>query len=66
MVRRLYLWSLLLSSIDTNNYSNFEALPFLIRSELLLFPLVPLLLTYVVSLLGFNMSKTVLIMYFGQ
>jgi len=46
-------------------YLGLNALPFLIRSELLLFPLIPLLLTYIVSLLGFNISKAVLAVYFG-
>jgi len=46
-------------------YLGVNALPFLIRSELLLFPLVPLILLYVVSLLGFNVSSAVLNMYFG-
>jgi len=46
-------------------YLGVNALPFLIRSELLLFPLVPLILLYVVSLLGFNVSSAALKLYFG-
>ena len=41
------------------------ALPFLIRTELLLSPLLPLFAAYVVSLLGFNVAKHVLTIYFG-
>lgn len=41
------------------------ALPFLIRTELLLSPLLPLFASYVVSLLGFNVAKHVLPFYFG-
>lgn len=41
------------------------ALPFLIRSELLLFPIVILFGMWVVSLLGFNVAKGVLGSYFG-
>jgi hypothetical protein len=43
-----------------------SALPFLIRSELLLAPLLPLFAAYVVSLLGFNVAKFVLPLYFGS
>jgi len=46
-------------------YLGLNALPFLIRSELLLFPLLPLFAGYVVSLLGFNIAKRVLALYFG-
>jgi hypothetical protein len=42
------------------------ALPFLIRSELLLAPLLPLFMSYVLSLLGFNVAKHVLHAYFGS
>ena len=41
-----------------------NALPFLVRSELLLAPLIPLFGAYVVSLLGFNTAKHVLDLYF--
>ena len=41
------------------------ALPFLIRTELLLAPLLPLFAAYIVSLLGFNVAKHVLPFYFG-
>jgi len=47
-------------------YLGLNALPFLIRSEILLAPLLPLLMTYVVSLLGFNVAKHVLLVYFGS
>jgi hypothetical protein len=40
------------------------ALPFLIRTELLLAPLLPLFVGYVVSLLGFGVAKHVLSLYF--
>lgn len=39
------------------------ALPFLIRTELLLAPLLPLLVGYIVSLLGFNVGRRVLSAY---
>lgn len=46
--------------------NNLAALPFLIRSELLLAPLLLLFAAYVVSLLGFNVAKHVLPVYFGS
>lgn len=46
--------------------SSVLALPFLIRSELLLAPLLPLFAAYIVSLLGFNVAKHVLPLYFGS
>ncbi|KAH9814327.1 UNC-50 [Melampsora americana] len=46
-------------------YLGYNALPFLIRSELLLFPIVLFLTLYVVSLLGFNLSKHLLEAYFS-
>ncbi|KAK0449637.1 UNC-50 family-domain-containing protein [Desarmillaria tabescens] len=42
------------------------ALPFLVRSELLLSPLLPLFTAYIISLLGFNVAKHVLAIYFGS
>ncbi|KAF9527433.1 UNC-50 [Crepidotus variabilis] len=45
-------------------YLGFNALPFLVRSELLLAPLVPLLGAYIASLLGFNIPQHVLGSYF--
>ncbi|KAI4523445.1 UNC-50 [Schizophyllum commune] len=45
-------------------YLGLNALPFLVRSELLLAPLIPLFGAYVVSLLGFNTAKHVLDLYF--
>jgi len=47
-------------------YLGLNALPFLIRSELLLAPLLPLFMAYVISLLGFNVAKHVLPVYFGS
>ncbi|THU96241.1 UNC-50 [Dendrothele bispora CBS 962.96] len=47
-------------------YLGLSALPFLIRSELLLSPLLPLFTAYIVSLLGFNVAKHVLAVYFGS
>ncbi|KAF6757639.1 UNC-50 [Ephemerocybe angulata] len=45
-------------------YLGFNALPFLIRTQLLLSPLLPLFTAYVVSLLGFNVAKHALAVYF--
>ncbi|KAF8237381.1 UNC-50 [Tricholoma matsutake] len=45
-------------------YLGLNALPFLIRSELLLSPLLPLFTAYIISLLGFNVAKHVLGVYF--
>ena len=42
------------------------ALPFLIRTELLLSPLLPLFTGYILTLLGFNVAKHVLEAYFGS
>ncbi|KAG2120404.1 UNC-50 [Suillus discolor] len=47
-------------------YLGLSALPFLIRSEILLAPLLPLFASYVVSLLGFHVAKHVLSVYFGS
>lgn len=47
-------------------YLGLNALPFLVRSELLLSPLLPLSVGYVISLLGFNVAKGALRLYFGQ
>ncbi|KIP11852.1 hypothetical protein PHLGIDRAFT_62907 [Phlebiopsis gigantea 11061_1 CR5-6] len=47
-------------------YLGLNALPFLIRSELLLAPLLPLFIGYIISLLGFNVAKHVLELYFGS
>lgn len=44
----------------------YNALPFLIRSELLLFPVALLFAFYIVSLLGFNVSHVVLEGLFGR
>lgn len=59
----LYLASLAQYTYIT--YLGFNALPFLVRSELLLFPLLPLFVGYLISLLGFNVSKHVLGAYFS-
>ncbi|KAF4616936.1 hypothetical protein D9613_008704 [Agrocybe pediades] len=45
-------------------YLGLNALPFLVRSELLLSPLLPLFTAYIVSLLGFNVAQHVLPAYF--
>ncbi|KAI6001604.1 UNC-50 [Pisolithus orientalis] len=45
-------------------YLGLSALPFLIRAEILLSPLLPLFASYVVSLLGFNVASHVLQAYF--
>ncbi|KAI8444646.1 UNC-50 [Phakopsora pachyrhizi] len=45
-------------------YLGYNALPFLIRSESLLLPILPFLILYVISLLGFNISKNFLDIYF--
>ncbi|EPT05753.1 hypothetical protein FOMPIDRAFT_1111164 [Fomitopsis schrenkii] len=47
-------------------YLGLNALPFLVRTEILLAPLLPLLTGYILSLLGFNIAKHVLPMYFGS
>ncbi|KAL4259004.1 unc-50 family protein [Pleurotus pulmonarius] len=47
-------------------YLGLSALPFLVRSELLLSPLLPLFTGYIVSLVGFNVAKHVLQAYFGS
>ncbi|KAH7105102.1 UNC-50-like protein [Auriculariales sp. MPI-PUGE-AT-0066] len=46
-------------------YLGLNALPFLQRTEALLFPLLPIFVGYVLSLLGFNVAKQVLAVYFG-
>jgi hypothetical protein len=46
------------------HFTRFPALPFLVRSELLLAPLLPLLAAYIASLLGFNVAQHVLAAYF--
>ncbi|OSX63754.1 hypothetical protein POSPLADRAFT_1139493, partial [Postia placenta MAD-698-R-SB12] len=47
-------------------YLGLNALPFLVRTDLLLAPLLPLFTGYILSLLGFNIAKHVLPMYFGS
>ncbi|KAL4073686.1 UNC-50 [Scleroderma yunnanense] len=47
-------------------YLGLSALPFLIRAEILLSPLLPLFASYVVSLLGFNVASHVLQAYFSS
>ncbi|KAJ6616502.1 UNC-50 [Mycena sp. CBHHK59/15] len=46
-------------------YLGLSALPFLTHTTLLLAPLLPLFTAYVVSLLGFNVARWVLGVYFG-
>lgn len=50
--------------LTVSNLGSLTALPFLVRSRLMLFPLLPFLISYVVSLLGFNISRYVLALYF--
>ncbi|KAH7882325.1 UNC-50 [Phlebopus sp. FC_14] len=45
-------------------YLGLSALPFLIRAEILLSPLLPLFASYIMSLLGFNIANHVLHAYF--
>ncbi|CAK9780964.1 unnamed protein product [Cutaneotrichosporon oleaginosum] len=47
-------------------YLGYAALPFVARSELFLAPLLPLLGGYLLSLLGFNIVRTALELYFGE
>jgi len=47
-------------------YLGYAALPFVARSELLLSPLLPIFGGYLLSLLGFNIPRHVLELYFGQ
>ena len=51
------------SVVNELTYCVTTALPFLIRTELLLAPLLPLLVGYIVSLLGFNVGRRVLSAY---
>jgi hypothetical protein len=46
-------------------YLGLSALPFLTHTTLLLTPLLPLFVAYVLSLLGFNVASWVLGVYFG-
>jgi len=45
-------------------YLGYNALPFLVRTETFLFPMIPLLLAFVGSLFGFNVAQAVLAWYF--
>ncbi|TFK41449.1 UNC-50 [Crucibulum laeve] len=45
-------------------YLGLNALPFLVRTELLLSPLLPLFVAYIISLVGFNAAKYLLAAYF--
>ncbi|PWN46607.1 UNC-50 [Violaceomyces palustris] len=47
-------------------YLGYNALPFLQRTELLLFPVLLLICFYIVSLLGFNCTRHFLSAYFGS
>ncbi|KAK4685977.1 hypothetical protein P7C73_g4158, partial [Tremellales sp. Uapishka_1] len=46
-------------------YLGYAALPFVARSQVLLAPLLPIFGGYLLSLLGFNMAKHALALYFG-
>jgi hypothetical protein len=50
----------------TKTLGDVAALPFLIRTELLLAPLLPLFVSYIVSLVGFNVARHALAGYFGS
>ncbi|KZS97176.1 UNC-50 protein [Sistotremastrum niveocremeum HHB9708] len=60
------LWLAAFAQYTYGVYLGLSALPFLIRTELLLFPLLPLVATYIVSLVGFNIAKRALALYFGS
>jgi len=45
-------------------YLGLNALPFLVRSEFLLSPLLPFFIAYIISLLGLNVAQSVLHAYF--
>ncbi|KAI9061610.1 UNC-50-like protein, partial [Trametes sanguinea] len=47
-------------------YLGLNTLPFLVRTELLLAPLLPLFTGYIISLLGFNVAQHILPLYFGS
>lgn len=47
-------------------YLGYSALPFLARSELFLAPLLPLVVGYLLSLLGLNVARAALEFYFGR
>ncbi|ORY30380.1 UNC-50 protein [Naematelia encephala] len=47
-------------------YLGYAALPFVARSQLLLSPLLPIFVGYLLSLLGFNTARHALQLYFGQ
>lgn len=46
-------------------FRGYRALTFITHSRLLLFPVAPLFVLYIASLLGFNVSRSVLTNYFG-
>ncbi|EJT99298.1 UNC-50-like protein [Dacryopinax primogenitus] len=46
-------------------YLGYNALPFLIRTEVILLPLIPILTGFVASLLGYNIARKALTLYFG-
>jgi len=47
------------------SYLGYNALPFLARTEVILLPLIPILTGFIASLLGVNVARRALIMYFG-
>ena len=70
-----YIYGVYLGLNSTSRHCTFDdfylthfpaALPFLVRTELLLVPLFPLFVGYIVSLLGFNVAKHALPLYFGS
>ncbi|WOO80529.1 Protein GMH1 [Vanrija pseudolonga] len=48
------------------SYLGYQALPFVARSEIILAALLPLFGGYLLSLIGFNIARTALELYFGQ
>jgi len=59
-------WLIALTQYTYITYLGINALPFVQKSEILLIPIIIFFLLYVVSLLGFNISRAVLGLYFGM
>lgn len=72
--RTIYLWPIPrlqryapITIFNTSLCTNVQtALPFLIRTEFLLAPLLPTAVGYILSLLGFNFARHALQLYFGS
>ena len=57
------------TSLLFSKYANeifFLALPFLLHTEMFLYPVAIFLITYIISLFGFHISANVLKLYFGN